>query len=69
LEEWRTIINDLYKKYDKLLFFSMSKILSIYNILTKSFSVDKVMQEIGFLFKNDAEAIKTVTAAVKVCVC
>jgi len=67
LKDWRSTINELYGKYDELLFFGVSKILLIFKILTKSFSVDKVLQEIGFLFKRDDEAIRILTEAVKVC--
>jgi len=44
----------------------VSKIISLHKILTKSFSVDEVLQEIGFLFKNDDGAIKALKIAIKV---
>ena len=68
LKDWRNTINELYGKYDELLFFGVSKILQIFKILTKTFSVDKVMGEIGFLFKRGDEAIQILKNAVEVCV-
>ena len=56
----------MYNSYDKLLFFSVSKILSLYNILiSPDFSVDRMIQEVGFLFENDLLAIKKIKTAVK----
>ena len=68
LKKWRIKISNLYKDYNELLFFSVSKILSIHEILRNFFSVDKVLQEIGFLFKNDDEAMNSLRVAVEVCV-
>ena len=51
--------------YDKLLFFSVSKVHSLYDILT-AFSVEEMIQEVGFLFENDPKAIKKLKTAVKV---
>ena len=58
----------MYKTYDKLLFFSISKILSLHKILLAAdvSSIDKIVHEIGFLFKNDPEAIRKLKTAVKV---
>ena len=57
----------MHSSYDKLLFFSFSKVLSLYEILTApEFSVDKMIQEVGFLFENDSKAIKKLRTAVKV---
>ena len=67
LKDWKTIISALYNKYNKLLFFSVSKVLSIYEILkNKDFCADKLMQEIGFLFKNDDEAMKALKVVIEV---
>ena len=57
----------MYKTYDKLLFFSIPKILSLYKILVVTdVSIDKMVQEIGFLFKNNPEATGELKTAVKV---
>ena len=57
----------MHSSYDRLLFFSFSKVLSLYEILTaKKFSIDEMIQEVGFLFENDAKAIKKLQIAVKV---
>ena len=49
------------------MFFSVSKVLSFYDILTTGeFSVNEMMQEIGILFKNDSETAKKLKVAVKV---
>ena len=57
----------MHNSYDKLLFFSVSKVLSLYDILTSPvFSVDEMIQEVGFLFENDPIAIKKLKTAVKV---
>ena len=57
----------MHSSYDKLLFFSFSKVLSLYKILTApEFSVDEMIQEVGFLFENDSKAIKKLQTAVKV---
>ena len=55
----------MYNTYDKLLFFSVSKVLSLYDILT-TFSVEEMIQEVGFLFENDPKTIKKLKTAVKV---
>ena len=46
------------------MFFSMSKVLLLNNSL--KLSSEKVMQEIGFLFKNDKDVTKRLRGAVKV---
>ena len=57
----------MYKAYDKLLFFSIPKILSLYkSLVATDVSIDKMVQEIGFLFKNDPEATRKLKTAVKV---
>ena len=57
----------MYNSYDKLSFFSVSKILSLYNILiSPDFSVNEMIQEVGFLFENDLMAIEKLKMAVKV---
>ena len=57
----------MYKTYDKLLFFSIPKILSLHKILVVTdVSIDKIVQEIGFLFKNDPEATGKLKIAIKV---
>ena len=67
LKKWITTIRNLYKTYDKLMFFSVSKILSFHDILTSGdFSVNEMMQEIGVLFKNDSETAKKLKVAVQV---
>ena len=65
MKNWNAAIRNMHNAYDKLLFFSVSKVLSIYDILT-SFSVDEMIQEVGFLFENDPKAIKKLKTAVKV---
>ena len=57
----------MHNSYDKLLFFSVSKVLSLYDILSSpTFSVDEMIQEVGFLFENDPKAIKKLKTAIKV---
>ena len=57
----------MYKTYDKLLFFSIPKILSLHKVLVVTdVSIDKIVQEIGFLFKNDPEATGKLKTAIKV---
>ena len=57
----------MHSSYDKLLFFSFSKVLSLHEILTAPvFSVDKMIQEVGVLFENDPKAIRKLWKAVKV---
>ena len=58
----------MHNTYDKLLFFSVSKVLSLYDILTV-FSDEEMIQEVGFLFENDPKAIKKLKTAVKVIGC
>ena len=58
----------MHNTYDKLLFFSVSKVLSLYDILT-TFSIEEMIQEVGFLFENDPKAIKKLKTAVKVIDC
>jgi len=52
LKDWRVQIKQLHQSYDKLLFFSVSKVLSLYDILRFSFDVNELIPEIGFLFEN-----------------
>jgi len=67
LKKWMNTIRTLYKTYDKLMFFSVSKVLSFYDILTtEKFTVNQMMQEIGVLFKNDNETAKNLKVAVQV---
>ena len=67
LKKWIATIRNLYKTYDKLMFFSVSKVLSLYDLLTAGeFSVNKMMQEIGILFKNDSETAKKLKGAIQV---
>ena len=57
----------MYKTYDNLLFFSVSKILSLHKILVApDLSADDIICEIGFLFKNDPEAVSTLKATIEV---
>ena len=61
----------MYKKYDKLLFFGVPKILSIHKVLVSpDLSVDKmvdeVAHEIGVLFENHPEAIRKLKTAIRV---
>ena len=59
----------MHNSYDKLLFFSVSKVLSLYDILSSpspNFFVDEMIQEVGFLFENDPKAIKKLKTAIKV---
>ena len=57
----------MHNSYDKLLFFSVSKVLSLYDILSSpNFSIDEMIQEVGFLFENDPGAIKKLKTAIKV---
>ena len=57
----------MHNSYDKLLFFSVSKVLSLYDILSSpTFSIDEMIQEVGFLFENDHKAIKKLKTAIKV---
>ena len=48
------------------MFFSITKVLSLYNTLKSNFSEELVMQEIGFLFRNSDKAMGHLKAAIKV---
>lgn len=53
--------------YNKLLFFNISKVLSLHDLLKESvFPTDKMIQEIGFLFENSPKAIGRLKKAVEV---
>ena len=57
----------MHKSYNKLLFFSVSKVLSLHTIIKESvFSVDKMIQEIGFLFENSPTAVGMLKRAAEV---
>lgn len=57
----------MHKSYNILLFFSISKVLSLHVILkAQVFSADNMVQEIGFLFENSSEAVEMLKAAAKV---
>ena len=66
LEEWKSNITSFYKLYDKLMFFNISKILSLYCLLTEGAPVGMLVQEIGFLFKDGIEATATLKLAIEV---
>ena len=66
LKKWNTIIKQLYIKYDELAFFSVAKIISLCDILKKNSSGDKVVQEIGFLFRNEDSVMQMLKEAVEV---
>jgi len=48
------------------MFFSVTKVLSLCDALKINFSAEEVMQEIGFLFKNDEKVLEHLKLAVKV---
>ena len=57
----------MHSSYDNLLFFSFSKVLLLHKILTAPVSsVDEIIQEVGFLFENDPDAIRKLRKVVKV---
>ena len=67
LKDWNATVRDMHNSYDKLLFFSVSKVLSLHKILSsQAFSADEMVQEVGFLFENDPEAIKKLKTAIEV---
>ena len=67
LKDWNATVRDMHNSYDKLLFFSVSKVLSLHKILSSpAFSADEMVQEVGFLFENDPEAIKKLKTAIEV---
>ena len=57
----------MHKSYNILLFFSVSKVLSLHHILkVPVFSANKMIQEIGFLFENSPKAIRSLRTAAEV---
>ena len=48
------------------MFFSVTKVLSISDMLKTNFSAEKIIQEIGFLFRNSNEAMRQLIEAIKV---
>jgi len=66
LKEWKAKVRKLYKDYDKLMFFSITKVLSLCDTLKKRDFVEEVMQEVGFLFKNSDEVMEQLKEAIKV---
>ena len=57
----------MHKSYSKLLFFSVSKVLSLHTLIKDPvFSADKMIQEIGFLFENSPTAIELLKRAAEV---
>ena len=57
----------MHKSYSKLLFFSVSKVLSLHTLIKDPvFSADKMIQEIGFLFENSPTAIELLKRATEV---
>lgn len=57
----------MHKSYDKLLFFSVPKVLSLHAVIKHpGFSADKIIQEIGFLFENSPKAIEMLRRAANV---
>lgn len=57
----------MHNSYNKLLFFSVSKVLSLHSILKDpKFSADSMVKEIGFLFENSPKAIRMLKTEIKV---
>ena len=57
----------MHKSYSKLLFFSVSKVLSLHTLIKDPvFSADKMIQEIGFLFENSPTAIELLKIAAEI---
>jgi len=48
------------------MFFSITKVLSLCDMLKKKDFVKEVMQEVGFLFKNSDEVMEHLKEAIKV---
>ena len=67
MKQWKTTIKEMHKSYDKLLFFSVPKVLSLHAVIKHpGFSADKIIQEIGFLFENSPKAIEMLRRAANV---
>ena len=53
--------------YKNLLFFNVSKVLSLHSVLKDpDFSANKMIQEIGFLFENSPRAVEILKKTVEV---
>lgn len=71
LESWRNCVAELYCQYDWLLFFSIPKVLYLYNLLTSKEpicenQIDKIVHEISFLSENDRSTRKELQSNVQV---
>ena len=67
LDEWELQIVQLRAHYEQLLFFSIPKLLNLYNLMTsKESQFDGVAKEVGFLFQNKPDVQLKLRETVKV---
>jgi len=66
LNEWQKTIENLHREFSNLTFFSISKVTMLYEVITaEEFIMNKLIQEIAFLFQNTPGAIKKLRIAVQ----
>ena len=71
LESWRNHVAKLRRQNDWLLFFSIPKIICLYNLISSyesdpGLTLDRIVHEISFLFKNDEPTRKDLRYNVQV---
>ncbi len=70
LESWKKRVTELQYKYDWLLFFSVQKILRLYELVSvcegRDEQLDKIVAEISFLCQNDEATRQNLKQYVKV---
>jgi len=67
LESWRKRVSELRSQYDWLLFFSIPKILNLYNLMSSGEDkMDQIVAEVSFLCRNNQASRDTKRLAVKV---
>ena len=68
LSQWEKDVAKLRVEYEQLLFFSIPKLLHLYQLITASEpSVTKIVQEVSFLFQNKPKVRRKLKEIVKVC--
>ncbi len=67
LTEWKEMVNHLRSEYEQLLFFSIPKLLHLYqNLVGGKPNVGRIVNDVGILFKNSDDVQRKLRHTVKV---
>ena len=67
LSEWKEIVNNFRSKYEQLLYFSIPKLLHLYqNLVGGRPNVNKIVNDVSILFHNSLDVQNKLRHTVKV---